>query len=378
MEEKDRIKRVIDKITENRDKKLSGDLIAIPWSLPRLSSILPGVRQKHYTIISAASKGGKSQLANYLYMFEPIDWYLTNRNETNITLKIFYFSLEISADLLIISAISYKLKKTYGIIISPDNLQSIFAGYTLDEKILDIINSREFQQWLQEFQAIVTIHDDIRNTTGILLAVKSYAEANGHYEYKEVDWQEEDGSSVKKRVIDRYIANRPDEYVIVLVDHAGLLSVQKDQKNLYEAIGELSSKIFLQFRDRWGYSPVLIQQQTADSTDAQYTNRGDVMIERLKPNPEGLAENKSTKNDCNLMISLFWPYNYKIKTYSGWDMARLGLNHRELLINLNRNGISSASIDLMFLGACNYFEELPREPDEKTYQKIQHLNQITI
>lgn len=378
MEEKDRIKRVVDQLKQNRERKLNGDLIAIPWSLPRLSSILPGVRQKHYTIISAASKGGKSQLANYLYMFEPIDWYLKHRDSTNISLKIFYFSLEISADLLIISAISYKLFKSYGIAISPDNLQSVFAGYTLDDRILKIIDSKEFQQWLMEFQSIVTIHDDIRNTTGILLTVKSYAEANGHYEYKDVAWQNEDGSSTNKRVVDRYIPDRPDEYVVVLVDHAGLLSPQKEQGTLYNAIGELSSKIFLQMRDRWGYSPVLIQQQTANSTDAQYTSRGEVVIERLKPNPEGLAENKSSKNDANLMISLFWPYNYKIPSYNGWDLARIGMNHRELLINLNRNGISSASIDLMFLGACNYFAELPREPNERVYQQIADYNRNTI
>ena len=55
--EKDRIKRVIDQLKQNRERKLRGDIIAIPWSLPRLSSILPGVRQKHYSIISAQSKG---------------------------------------------------------------------------------------------------------------------------------------------------------------------------------------------------------------------------------------------------------------------------------------------------------------------------------
>lgn len=78
------------------------------------------------------------------------------------------------------------------------------------------------------------------------------------------------------------------------------------------------------------------------------------------------------------MISLFWPYNYKIPSYNGWDLARIGMNHRELLINLNRNGISSASIDLMFLGACNYFAELPREPNERVYQQIADYNRNTI
>lgn len=81
---------------------------------------------------------------------------------------------------------------------------------------------------------------------------------------------------------------------------------------------------------------------------------------------------------CNLMISLFWPFNYHIKHYNGWDLARIGPNHRELNINLNRNGISSASIDLMFLGACNYFAELPREPSERVYEQVALYNKNTI
>jgi len=51
------IERVIENLEANRARKLNGDLIAIPWSLPRLSRVLPGVRQKHYTIITSQSKG---------------------------------------------------------------------------------------------------------------------------------------------------------------------------------------------------------------------------------------------------------------------------------------------------------------------------------
>lgn len=377
------IDRVINTLESNRARKLNGDLIAIPWSLPRLSRVLPGVRQKHYTIISSQSKGAKSQIANFLYMFEPIEWYLRNRNSTNISLKIFLFSLEISRDLVVIQAISYKLFKTFGVIISPDNLQSIYADYTLDEKILAYIKSPEMQIWLKEFESIVEIIDDVRHGLGIMKIVQAYAEANGHYEYKDMMFRNDDGTQSMKKVIDRYIPDRPDEYVIVMVDHIGLIEKSANHANIYDAIGELSSRHFLKMRDRFGYQIVAVQQQSADSTDAQYTVRGDIVIDKLKSTPEGLALNKSTKNDCNLMISLFWPYMYKIQQYGGasgkdWDMARIGNNYREFNINLNRNGISSASIDLMFLGACNYFAELPREPNERVYQQIADYNKNTI
>ena len=33
---------------------------------PPMPKVLPGVRQRHYTIISSQTKGGKSQIANFL------------------------------------------------------------------------------------------------------------------------------------------------------------------------------------------------------------------------------------------------------------------------------------------------------------------------
>lgn len=253
----------------------------------------------------------------------------------------------------------------------------------MDERVLSYIKSPEMQLWLKEFESIVEIIDDVRHGLGIMKMVQAYAESNGHYEYKEMMFRNDDGTQTSKRVIDRYIPDRPDEYVIVMVDHLGLIEKSSNHANIYDAIGELSSRHFLKMRDRFCYQIVAVQQQSADSTDAQYTVRGDIVIDKLKSTPEGLALNKSTKNDCNLMISLFWPYMYKIPQYGGgsgrdWDMARIGNNYREFNINLNRNGISSASIDLMFLGACNYFAELPRDPTERVYQQIAEYNAKTI
>lgn len=292
------IERVIKELEDNRQKRLNGDLIAIPWStLPRLSKVLPGVRQRHYTIISSQTKGGKSQIANFLYMFEPIEWYLKNRSTTEISLKIIYFSLEISRDLLIIQAISYRLFRQYGIIISPDNLQSIFQDYTLDERVLSIIKSPEFQMWLKEFESIVEIIDDVRNPLGIMKLVQAYAESNGKYEYTQKPFKGDDGSINMKTVIDRYIPNKPNEYVIVIVDHASIIQKQQNHSSLHEAISELSSEHFLKMRDRFGYSPVLIQQQAASSMEAQYTVRGDIIVDKMKSTAEGLAENKTTARD---------------------------------------------------------------------------------
>ena len=50
------IERVIQKLKDNRDRRNSGEVIAIPWTLPRLSRVLPGIVQGRYNLISANSK----------------------------------------------------------------------------------------------------------------------------------------------------------------------------------------------------------------------------------------------------------------------------------------------------------------------------------
>ena len=82
---------VLKKIQENRERRLRGEVIAIPWSLSRFSRAIPGVQQGRYFLISANPKAGKSQLCDFLFVYEPIEWYLKNQNQS-IVPRVLYFS----------------------------------------------------------------------------------------------------------------------------------------------------------------------------------------------------------------------------------------------------------------------------------------------
>lgn len=364
------IDRVIIGLEENKRRRDSGELISIPWTLPRLSKVLPGIVQKRYTIVTANQKVGKTQIADFLYMYQPIEWLYKNKYSGK-KLKLFYFSLEMNKEKKILAAISYKLFTDHGYIISPENLQSIFESYIIDQKIIDIIKSPKMMAWLKFVEEVVEFHDDIRNPFGIYTIVKTYAESHGKYEYKNVKFQDsQTGQPIEKRVVDYYIPNDPEEYVGVIIDHYSLMSPEKGE-TLREAIGRFSSEYAIRIRDRFGYFVTAVQQQSADSEKQEFTKSGATIIERLKPSADYLADCRTTSRDVDLMIGLFAPSRYNIHEYNGWDLSRIGRSHRELLVLLNRNGISSASIDLMFLGACNYFSEMPKTPDQVTYDQIQ-------
>lgn len=364
---------VLEELSSNKEKRKSGDVIAIPWSLPRLSTVLPGIEKGRYTLISATAKAGKSQLTDFLYVYQPIEW-IINNPQSNITVKIFYFSLEVSKETKIKAAICYKLYSDYGIVISPQKLSSIFSNYILDDEVETIVKSEKFQNWFIKFESIVTYFDTIRSPNSIFHLIKSYAEHpnNGSYTYKTISWRNEDGTYSPMQVRDKYHPIRPNEYVIVIVDHIGLLQTAPGE-TLHQAIGKYSSEYCLEMRDRWGYSPIVVQQQSADSSRAQFNYKGDTIIDKIKPDQEGLADNKYTSRDCDLMVSLFYPKRYNVEKYDTIDLTRIGESHREFMINLNRNGISNAGIQLFFLGSSSHFSELPKIMTEFDYNNYEHI-----
>lgn len=346
--------KVLNSLRENREKRIRGDIIAIPWELERLSRVIPGVEKSRYYLCTGNPKSGKSQLADYLFVFEPIEWFIKHK-PPNKKLKILYFSLEMSKESKILQAISYKLNRDYGISIAPQNLKSTFAGYILNPEILKVIESHGFQQWLREYESYITFIDDVRSPDKIHKFVKGYAEKHGSYTYKEPD------------IIDEYISEHKDEYIIVLTDHLSLLSPDNGD-TLHSAMYKYSAYHCLEFRDRFKYVVVNVQQQSADSAKQQFDYKGNSVIEKIRPTPDGLADCRLTSRDVDLMLSLFNPYSYNLDEYEHIDLTRIGRWHRELYINLNRNGIANAKVQLYFNGAVNEFQELPKEFGEEDYK----------
>lgn len=340
-------------IKQNKDIRDSGKLIAIPfYRMPNLSTVLPGIRKGMYVLLTAGTKESKSQLANFMFIQQPIE-YLYLNPECGLDIKIKLFSLEISKEDFMALSMAYRLFSEYGIIISPENLQSVFQGYVLDIKILAILESTKFREYFEFFESKIEVIDNIKSPTGIMINAEGYARANGKVIYDKVTW--DDGTEHK--IIKEYVPNNPNQIVEVIVDHATLLS--EKGRTLYDCIKVLSSDYFLKLKNTYKFSPVLVQQQSASSTEQQFTNRGENILDKVKPSREGLSSNKDTAMDINLMLGIFSPYKYKESSYAGWDLTRFRDYHRELSIMLNRNGRSNITQQLFFNGACSYFQELP-------------------
>jgi len=351
-------------IKSNKEVKESGKLLAIPFHrMPSLSKVLPGLRHGMYNIITSGTKESKTQLCDFMFMFQPIEYLLANPN-CGLDIKILYFSLEISREDKLAQAMSYRLFSEYNIVISPLHLMSIFQGYTIDDRILSILESVEFKTFFEFFESKVEIIDNVKAPTSIMVKCEKYARDNGRVIYEEVEW--DDGT--KHKIIKDYVANNPNQIVEVIVDHATLLS--EKGKTLYDCIKILSSDFFIKLKNKYKYAITFIQQQSASATEQQFTNRGDTVLDKVRPSREGLTGNRDSGMDCGLMLGIFSPYKYKEEMYENWDLTRIRDYHRELSIILNRNGRSNITQQLFFNGASSFFRELPLNPSPEVRQKV--------
>jgi Steigviridae replicative DNA helicase len=334
----------------------------IPWSLPRFEEHSPGIEQGKYYLISANSKVGKTQVADWLFLYNAVQQIIDDG--LSIKLKVFYFSLEMSKEEKMLSCFANILYLKEGLRISPVDLKSTRASRVLSEDILETL--KKYQPYFDKIEEIVEFIDDIRHGFGMYNLVREYALANGTVHKRDI---EIDGKITE--VEDYYEPNDPEEYVMIIIDHISLISPEKrngEQLSLHQSISVLSSDYLIKLRNRFNYIPVVIQQQAAaqESVENKKANK-------LKPSMDGLADNKLTARDANVILGLFSPMRHEITEYLGYDITLFKDNIRFLEILGGREGGAGAICPLYFDGATNYFKELPLPKDRDNMLKAIHL-----
>lgn len=252
-------------LIESRETILNGGVNCIPLPFTRFREDFPGIRKKFYYLISGATKSSKTQITNFLFIITPLFYYI--KHPEQIKPKIFYFPLEETKEDITLRFYSYVLYYiTNGrLIISPEDLESVDERKPLPQEVLDLMDSEEFINITNVFEECVEFHESQKNPTGIYKTVKSYLDSNGtmEYESKEITYTDDFGTTKKEiiRKAVKYTPNNPNEYVIFITDHAGLLQEEKGmtKKETIEKLSEYN----MYLRNNYSAIPVLVQQQNS-------------------------------------------------------------------------------------------------------------------
>jgi hypothetical protein len=193
-----------------------------------------------------------------------------------------------------------------------------------------------------------------------------------HTKEQEVVYKDELGikHTELRQVFDYYTPNDPNQYVISLVDHAGLISLEKDTKTLKDA-RELHSSRNIILRNRFGVTPILVMQQNSETTNLEAFKAA-----KIRPTKDGLKDSKRPGEDASCLIGITNPRSFDLQSYLGYDLSRLKDSFRVLEIVLNRKGIANGLCPLYFDGAICRFEELPLPNDSQIEQMYAYAENI--
>ena len=348
--------RVIENLNSRRQRVLDGQLNCIPSPFKRFSEDFIGIEQSCYYTITSFTKGGKSQFTSYTFIYKPLMFcYYT---KADINLKILYFPLEETPERIMQRFISWLLfdYSKGEIRISPRDLRSTTKA--VSREILDIIESEEVQDIIKYFEEHIVFPDEPCNPTGIFKYCVRYAEGHGKTYYKTVQYKDEFGVIQEKQVFDRYEQDNPNEYRLIMIDTINLIDIERGM-TLKQAMDKLSEYLAKYLRNRYYYSPVVIQQQSFDQEGNEAFKIG-----RVRPSVAGLGDSKYTSRDSNVVMGLFSPFRFALKEYEGYDISKFKDNIRFLEMIVNRDGEMGGLCPLFFDGAICQFTELPR-PDNK-------------
>lgn len=349
---------VIDNLIERRKNVLAGGVNCIPFPFKRFRSEVPGVEQGQYVLITANQKVGKSNLADFLYVFNVLDYCFANPDQCSA--HIIYFSLEEAIQKVIERYMSYLLYKLDGIRIAPIDLRSTSKDYPVDESILEKLQSEKYQERLRFFEKCVQFETEDTNPTGILRVCERYAKSVGNYVSHKMESR---GNSFKEvDVFDSYTPNDPNHYKIVVIDHIGLVDKEQGFKTK-DAVDKMSEYFVKYLRNRYGFTCVAIQQQASESEGLEAIKQ-----KRMLPGTSTLGDSKYTARDCDLAMGLFDPSKFGLPNWLGYEIQNAqgnGLKNyaRFLYVIANRNGEMGGICPLFFDGAVCNFEELPKTDD---------------
>lgn len=360
--------RVLHEIADRRQNILDGKFNCIPSPFKRFRADFPGVEQACYYTITSGTKMGKSQFTSYVFIYNSLFFAYEHREQLRV--KIFMFPLEETPDRVFQRFISHVVFVRSGgkYRVSPKELRSTLTA--IPKEVLDYIDTEEIQVMLDFFEESVVFFDTA-NPTGIYKACKDYAEQHGTIHRKPFIKKDELGNEKTYQAFDYYEPDDKDEYRIVILDTINLIETERGM-TVKQSIDKMSEYFTKELRNKYGFTIVVIQQQSVESESNEAFK-----LNRVRPSISTLGDSKYSARDAEITIGLFSPAKFGLESYLGYDIRRFKDNIRFAEMLANRNGELGGIVALFFDGATCSFFELPPPDDTTALNKVyDYLDEI--
>jgi hypothetical protein len=325
---------LINMIGEGKEGKNKGISVGLDHIRPTIN-----VKRSTYTILGGLSGTGKTAIADYLFVLNAY----RNALKEGKPFEIVYFSYERKKEFKLAKWVCARLMWEYGIVMDVENMlywngKRSNMSREVYEKVV------ECKEWFDRMLEHVHIHDRKDNPTGIYKTVLQHLSRVGTIHTRTVT--KDNGEQLT--LFDKYVSNDPEQVVMVVMDHMGLLPVERGF-SVKENIDKLS-EYFTILRDSYGCSITAIQQFNRNLSDPNRKKQNDI-----SPRRDDLKDSSDTENDCDMFLGIMDPLEFGIGSYNDYNAIKMvtpdGFRRfRSLHVVKNSYGGSGGMIGLAFYG----------------------------
>jgi hypothetical protein len=287
-------------VLEEIEKGRNGDVTTIPLCHPKLGEHIV-IGKQLYTLIGGNSGTGKTSFTDNTYVLGAYDWYVKNKHQTDIELKIIYRSMERPKAYKLGKWACSKLFTDYNIMF---DVPTLYGWGTRKNHIPDEVYEKvkEVLNYFNQMEGVVEIIDGAENPTGVYNQLISEAEQNGVI--RQVSQFEKE-----------YVPKNKKRITLVIVDHIGKLKKERGF-NKKENIDKMSELLGVG-RDFFGFSPVVVSQFNRSLSDSQRAKN-----KELTPDPDDFKDTGNLYEDADVALALFNPYKFKIFDHMGYQIQK--------------------------------------------------------
>lgn len=343
-----------------------GDNEGIPHRFQRLRTYLPSIQKGAYYLVCGESGSGKTSFADDVFIDNILEWYLENKENTNIKPDLNIFSFEIKIKDKLAKLAARKIYKETGILLDINLIYQRGAVNRIPDEIRKLCS--KYLGYFDEIQDYLTIYNKAMNPTGMHKLVQK----------KALQYGEEEKIGEEGQV--NYINKSPNTHVIWMLDHFDKVRGENSKEGFLDSKGKIDkySEYCVQDKNLYDHTFVNLQQINRELASTQRQASINVKIDRSKIRLQ-TNDLKGTGNpveDADFVIGIFNPFKYDIEIYDGYRIlgsdALLPLRNRFRSLQLlkGRDGDSDLNCPATYIGEIGRFLELPNPATDKIYKDI--------
>lgn len=337
------------KAYDNFERKMEqgrlGNPIAIPLPFGRLASHI-SITRNQYNLIGGNPGTGKSSFAHQVFALDAYDWWVANKNETDVKLRVFIYSLERAEEFYIAKWVCYRIFQKYGMLIHPRLVLGVVPKSKMPDEVFDLI--KDERDYFEQMEEVITMVSHSTTIAKIDRDLTRWAKENGTFS---IEPDAISGENVKV-----YKPNNEGLITLTIVDHVGKVEqLAGGEKVTLDTLSTLMQR----HRDDHGFSYTAVCQFNRSIGDMSRRKQSNFL-----PEEGDFAGSGNMFKDADAVYALFNPRKFGLDEIFNYPLGKFVSDHgenrfRTVTILKNSLGADLINVPLNFIGETGHFRELP-------------------